>query len=191
MAITVIDAPRSNRGNLDGRKRTARGRGRESAELSQQRTGGLARHAGSVALGAAVLLWIAWFFFPAAALASGMAAPESLTFWGLLGTDFNDPRQIVAVGNNHGWFAIIGLAALAVPFAAPFVRTAWSRYLNAAPFAYVLIALIAIYRNESNAFSELAKLAGSSPFSFRWGIFAVAIAAVVPAAAVLKWPADA
>jgi hypothetical protein len=71
----------------------------------------------------------------------------------------------------------------------PFIKTAWSHYLNAAPLGYILIGWVAIYFNQNKAFGDLAKMAGTSPFSFSWGMYVLVIVAAVLGAGALKKPA--
>lgn len=144
-AITVVDAQQLAKERFNQLGGIAQEHGKEAAKRAQEGVGALAGRMGKVAFGAALLLWVAWFFLPAAGLAGGMTASQSYTFWGLLGTDFNSLLGMVGAGGGHGLFAVIGLIAIVAPFAAPFIQTAWSHYLNAAPLAYILIAWIAIY----------------------------------------------
>ena len=81
--------------------------------------------------------------FPAAGVDIG-GGRLSFTFWGLFGVDFNNPEHDERRQLNHGLFSFLGLIAIAVPFAAPYLRMAWSKYLNAAPLVYFVIAFIAI-----------------------------------------------
>lgn len=187
-AVTVLSQQPGGKEKMSQLGNVAEERGKEAAKLAQQGIGTLAAKMGAVPLGAAVLLWIAWFFFPAAGIAGGMTAETSFTFWGLLGIDFNNPLTAMGGGSDHGLFSFLGLLAIALPFAAPFIRTAWSHYLNAAPLAYILIAWIAIYMNQNKAFGDLAKLAGTNPFSFSWGIYLLVIIAAVLGAGALKKP---
>ncbi len=187
-AITVVDQQQFNKERLNQLSGVAQEQGKQAAHLAKEGVGALAGKMGALPLGAAVLLWIAWFFFPSATVSGGMVGSMSFTFWGLLGLDFNNPMSAMGGGSDHGIFAIIGLIAIAAPFAAPFIRTPWSRYLNAAPFAYILIGWIAIYMNENKAFGELAKMGGGSPFSFSWGIYLLVIVALVLAVGALKKP---
>jgi hypothetical protein len=189
-AITVVDSQQLAKERLNLLGGAAQEHGKEAAKLAKQGVGAMAARMGKVAFGAAVLVWIVWFLFPAAGLSGGGGGPsQSYTFWSLLGTDFSSVLSLMGSGTSHGLFSMIGLIAILAPFAAPFIPTAWARYLNAAPLAYVLIAWIAIYLNQNKAFSDLAKIAGASPFSFSWGIFLLAIAAVVLAAGALRQPA--
>lgn len=188
-AITVVDQHAANKEKLNQLGGAAQEKGKEAAKLAQQGIGALAARMGAVSLGAGVLLWIAWFFLPAATVAGGMVASLSYSFWNLLGVDFGNPMMAMGGGSDHGIFSFIGIAAILAPFIAPFIRVAWSRYLNAAPLGYILIAWVAIYMNENKAFGDLAKLVGTNPFSFSWGIFVLLIAAAVLAAGALKKPA--
>jgi hypothetical protein len=187
-AITVVDSQQIAKERLNQIGGVAQERGKEAANLAQQGVGALAARMGAVALGAAVLLWIAWFFLPAAGVGGAMVGTMSFTFWNLLGIDFNNPQTIMTGSGDHGLFALIGLAAIAAPFASPFIRAAWSKYLYAAPLAYFVIGVVAIYMNESKAFGELAKMGAPNPFSWSWGVFVVALAAMVLAAHVMKGP---
>ena len=185
--ITVVDSQQLAKERLNQLGGAAQEHGKEAAKLAQQGIGAMAARMGTVAFGAAVLLWIAWFLLPAASLSGRAVASDSYTFWGLIGTNFTN-MLLMERATSHGLFSIIGLVAIAAPFAAPFIQTAWARYLNAVPLAYVMVAWIAIYINENSAFGVIAKEEGVSPFSLGWGIFVVTIAAIVLAAGVLKKP---
>src|SRR5712692_3666950 len=43
--------------------------------------------------------------------------------------------------SSHGLFAFLGLLAIVAPFAAPFIRLPWSKYLNAAPLGFLLLSV--------------------------------------------------
>src|ERR1022692_414980 len=187
-AITVVDSQQLATERLNQLGGAAKERGAEGAKLLQSGIGALAARMGKIALGAAVLLWIAWFLLPAASLSGRAVLPQSYTFWGLIGTNFTN-MLLMQRATSHGLFAIVGLVAIAAPFAAAFIQTAWARYLNAAPLAYVLAAGIAIYLNQHSAFGVIAIEEGANPFSFSWGIFVLTIAAILLAAGALKKPA--
>jgi len=190
-AITVVDSQQLAKERLNQLSSVAQERGKEAAKLAQQGIGALAARMGAVPLGAAVLFWVACFFFTAASVEGGGPLRASLTFWNLLGTDFSNPESIFRAGGDHGFFSFLGLLAIAAPFAAPFIRMAWSKYLNAVPLAYFFIAFIAIYVNESRAFGDLSKMGVPSPFSWSWlSIFVLLIAVIVLAAGALKKPAN-
>lgn len=190
-AITVVDSHQIAKERMHQLGGVAQERGKEAAKLAEQGIGALAARMGKVELGAAALVWIAWFFLPAASVEGGGMARVSFTFWDLLGTDFNNPETILRGGGDHGLFAFLGIIAIAAPFAAPFIRTAWSKYLNAAPLAYLVIGFVAIYMNEGKAFGDLAKMGVPNPFSWSWLIVVLVIGAAVLAASALKKPTHA
>ena len=189
-ALTVVDANQLNKERMAQLSGVAQERGKEAAKLAQQGVGALAARMGTVALASAVVVWIAWFFLPAASIAAGMVAGQTYTFWNLLGTDFNNMAQAMgATSSSIGLLGLIGMVALIAPFAAPFIKTPWSHYLYAAPLGIVIIGWLAIYMNESKVFGDVAKLVGSSPFSFSWGLYVLFLAALVLASGALKKPA--
>jgi hypothetical protein len=187
-AITVVDSQQLAKERMSQLGDVAQERGKEAAKLAQQGLGALIARMGAMALGSAMLVWISWFFLPAATISGGMVGSMTFTFWALLGIDFNNPASMAGAANDHGLFAMLGIVCIAAPFAAPFIKTPWSHYLNAAPLAFVLLGWVTIYMGENKAFGELSKLAGGSPFSFSWGIFVLLIAAAVLATGALKKP---
>ena len=185
-AIIVVDQQQLAKEKLTELGGVAQERGKEAALLAQQGIGALAARMGRLTLGAAVLVWIAWFLLPAAGISGGPTPAESYTFWTLLGTDFSNDYSAMDPGHHHGFFAFIGLLAIVAPFAAPFVRAAWSRYLYAVPLAYVAVGLIAIHLNINKVFGEMVKAGVPNPFSWHWGVFVLGLAGVVLAAQALK-----
>lgn len=143
---------------------------------------------GAVALGSAVLVWIAWFFLPAATVSLGFAGSMSFTFWNLLGIDLSNPMTLAEGTANHGALALLGLVAIAVPFAVPFVKTPWSKYMNAAPLAFTLLAVATLYMQVHKALTPVQGLGIDvpNPFSWSWGIFVLGLGALVLAAHALK-----
>lgn len=189
-AITAVDSHQLAKERMNQFSGAAQERGKEAAVLAKQGVGELAARMGAVALGSAVLVWIAWFFFPAAGIDTG-GGRLTFTFWNLLGTDFKDLESLASGGGSHGLFSLLGLLAIAAPFAAPFLRAAWSKYLNAAPLAYIVIGLVMIFVNEHSVFSALAQAAGINPFSWSAMLLVLIAAAAVLALGALKTPASA
>ncbi|HEV2421222.1 MAG TPA: hypothetical protein VGS59_05890 [Candidatus Acidoferrales bacterium] len=188
--MTAVDSQQLAKERMSQLSGVAQERGKEAAKLAQQGVGALAARMGAVVLGSTVLVWIAWFFFPAAGVDTG-GGQLSFTFWNLLGTDFKNLESLANTGGNHGLFSFLGLVAIAAPFAAPFLRVSWSKYLNAAPLAYIVIGLIMIFANEHSVFSEIAKAAGTNPFSWSAMLLILLAASAVLALGALKAPAQA
>lgn len=190
VAITAVDSHQMTKERMNQLSGVAQERGKEAAKLAQQGVGKLAARMGAVALGSTVLIWIAWFFFPAAGVDTG-GGKLSFTFWNLLGTDFKNLESIASPGGNHGLFSFLGLVAIAAPFVAPFLRASWSKYLNAAPLAYIVIGLIMVFANEHSVFSDIAKVAGTNPFSWSAMLLVLLAASAVLALGAFKAPAKA
>jgi hypothetical protein len=185
-AITVVDSKEvaaQKLGELSGMLEV---QGNRLLTALGPAAGSLSARMGTVSLCAAVLVWISWFFFRAASVDIG-GGGLSFSFWQLLGIDFRRPETI-AYGGRHGLFSIVGIAAIAAPFVAPFLRTAWSHYLNAAPVAYFVLAVIAITLHEHHAFGDLAAIGGANPFSWSVMIVFLAGSTIVLARGALKKP---
>ena len=157
--------------------------GTEFARHLQSGVLALAMRMGAVTLGAAVLVWITWFLLPAAGISGGGENIAAFSFRTLLGTNLADQSSLYDPGHARALLRYLGLLAIAVPFAVPFIRTTWSRFLNAAPLAIVLVGWLVIHENVA---SGLGQLGPDNPFSFKWGFYLLLIACLVLASSVLK-----
>jgi hypothetical protein len=201
-AVSVVDSQQAAKERLNQLSGVAQEQGKQAAKLAQQGVGALAARMGKMALGAAVVLWIAWFFLPAASIAM---MSKSLTFWDLLGTDFSDPTTLAST--SHGLFAFIGLLAIALPFAAPFIRDPRAKFLNVAPLAFIVLMGLKVWWNIHEAASQaeqavkgldpmMAQLASqmassaakemSDAISIGFGVYVLVVAAIVLAVPALK-----
>ena len=64
------------------------------------------------------------------------------------------------MASSHGLFALVGLAAIAAPFVAPFLRHPRARLLNAAPLAFLIGAAAKIFwgiRSAANAAHQMGR----------------------------------
>jgi len=188
-AITVADSKEAAGQKLNELVEVLKAQGTRLLKVLLPALRSLSARMGVVPLSATVFVWISWFFFPAASVDMGNGR-LSFSFWNLLGIDFSNPESI-ATGGSHGTFSFLGVIAIAMPFAAPFLRAAWSKYLNGAPFAYFVIGFIAIFVNEYRAFSDLGKMGVTNPFSWSLMIVFLAGAAVVLGLGALKKCANA
>lgn len=190
-SITVVDTSQIAKEKLNQLSGVAQEQGKVVAKHAKEGIGALAAKMGAVPLGAAVVVWIAWFLLPSASVQGGPSA-MSLTFWNLLGVDFNNPESMLGGGSSHGIFGLLGFLCIAAPFAAPFLKVPWARYLNAAPLAFFLVGFVSIYMSVNKTFGEMVKGGIESPFSWSWlGLSVLGLAAVVLAASAMKKPAHA
>jgi hypothetical protein len=80
---------------------------------------------------------------------------RAFTFWDSLALGLSNeaaPLQFVVV--SHGLLSIIGLAAFAAPFAAPFVRHPRAKFLYAMPLLYLILVGVAFAYDCSHALGE-------------------------------------
>jgi hypothetical protein len=164
--------------------------GGAAVERSRQGVGALAVRMGKATLAAAALLWIAWFFTPALTLREDISnVSKSFTFWDLVGLDPN--TNIVTTPASHGLFGLLGLLAIAAPFASPFIRNPKAKYLYAMPLGYLAIAVFVIRSDFNTFFAHIlgANLADATKwlsFSFGYGTYVLVIASLFLATRVLK-----
>jgi len=189
-SVSVVDAQQLAREQMRQLGGVAQERGREAAVIARQGLDALTARMGAVALACAVLVWVVWFFFTVASIDAG-GGRMSYTFWNLIGLDFKDLESL-ATGGSHGFFSLLGLIAIAIPFAAPFVRATWSKYLYVAPLAYIVLGLFIMYGKEHSTFKEIAQNAGTNPFSWHlMTLIVLLMAAGVLAYEGVKKPANA
>jgi hypothetical protein len=180
-SISVVDSQQLNKERQNQLSGVAQERGKEAAKLAQQGIGALAGKMGIVALATAVVLWIAWFFLPGYKIDLGFVGSQSFTFWDFLGVSAGDPSSL-AGNSNHGFFAMIGLLAIAAPFAAPFIKDPRAKFLNTLPLVYVVIAIVANHFSVSNAGGpDIA-----SAISMQLGTYVVILAGIVLATMAFK-----
>lgn len=187
--LIVVDPRQLAKERLNQFSNVAQDRGKDAAKIAQQGIGALAARMGAVPLGSAVVVVIAMFFASAAAISvEGMGVGVSWTFWNLLGTSFNDPQSVLggAAGSGFGFLKLLALLAMAAPFAAPFIGAIWSRYLNAAPLAIVVLGFLTTWIGERKALGPVAQMGAPNPFSWRWGFYLLLLAALVLGAQALK-----
>jgi len=142
MSIAVVDAQQLAKERLNQLGGVAQQQGKVAAEMARQGIGALAARMGTVTLGAVIVLWVAWFFLPAASI-SILFGSRSFTFWDFLGFSMGNLSN--GVQSSHGLFSLIGLLAIAAPFAAPYLSDLRAKYLNAAPLAFLVLTPIATW----------------------------------------------
>jgi len=139
--VSAVDAHEIAKERLSQLSGVAQEQGKQAAALARQVVTALAARMGKAALGATVMLWIAWFFLPALRI-SMIFDSRSFTAWQVLGVDLSNFTTLASI--KHGLLSFIGLLAISAPFAAPFIKRTWARYLNAMPLAYLALAAVKI-----------------------------------------------
>jgi hypothetical protein len=199
-SVTVIDQQQLAKERLSELSGVAQERGKAIVEQIRGGLGGvgglgglggvdlagLAARIGAMTLGALAVIWIASYFLTAGGITGG--GPDmGFSFRTLLGTDVGDPGSLANPGHARGLLRFITFVAIAIPLAVPFIRTPWSRYLNAAPLAAVLLGWLVIHENVAKSFGSIPGM--DNPFSMKWGFYVLLIACLVLAWGALKKPA--
>jgi hypothetical protein len=140
-SITAVDSQQLAREKLDQLSGLAQQHGKEAAAIAKQGVGALALRMGTPTLVAAVAVWVAWFFMSAFSVEFFLVS-RSFTFWQILG--ISEATLSNPAASDHGFFALIGLVAIAAPFAVPFVGHPRAKLLNAAPLAYIVAAIVGL-----------------------------------------------
>lgn len=81
---------------------------------------------------------------PGLTVAVPFSGSRTFTSWDILSLDLNGQLNIIP--GSNGLLNIIGLVALAAPFAAPFIRHPRAKFLYAMPSAYKPAACFKEYR---------------------------------------------
>jgi hypothetical protein len=136
-SVAVVDAQQIARERLEQFGGVAQQQGKVAAEMARQGVGALAARMGTPPLVAAVAIWVAWFFLPAVSI-TFFTESRSFTFWEILGLNLQNPFNLIG---SHGLFGLLGLLAIAAPFARPFVSHRKAPWLNALPLGFVVLAV--------------------------------------------------
>ena len=145
------------------------GQGQQVATLARSGLELAIERMGKTALVAAVILVFGWFVIPSVSL-----GPISLSFWELLGIDFGNVLALLQGKGSVGIFSLLGLAAVAAPFAVLFSKRRYTRLLNGAPAALLglwvgklgismVLAQMKAEREAAEAQRSMSRLFGQSP----------------------------
>jgi len=153
--LSAVDTQQEARVKLEQMGGIAKDGGMEVLTFARKWIGELAARMGKVALSAAVILWVAWFFMPTVTIVQQFVLSRALSFWEILALGLSNqlaPLQFVEV--SHGLLSIIGLAAIAAPFAAPFVRHPRARLLYAMPLLFLMLVGVGVLYDINHAVGE-------------------------------------
>jgi hypothetical protein len=136
-SVSVVDAQQIAREKLEQFGGIAQEQGKVAAEMARQGVGALASRMGTAPLVAAVAIWVAWFFLPAIRI-TFFTESRSFTFWEILGLNL---QNTFSPTGSHGLFGLLGLLAIAAPFARPFVAHPKASWLNGMPLVFIILAV--------------------------------------------------
>jgi hypothetical protein len=171
--IWAVDPQQLAKESLDQFGKAAHRHGRQAAAKATQGVGNLAARMGKVTLCLTALLWIAFFWMPAAGFNAGLFA-KSFSFWQILGVDLENGSL-----QSHGIFSLLAIAALLGPVVACYWRSAQAHLLNAAPLAYLIAAVLRIRSTTGAAGASMAEIRATNMFSIKAGGYVLSIVAAI------------
>jgi hypothetical protein len=190
-ALTAVtaDQPAQSAAHTGQAGAAAAEQGKQAMKAAKKGIGVMAAKMGSLALGAAVLIVIAFFFFPALAVGAMGITALSYTFWNVAGME----AGMGGPSSSMGFWSLIGFVAVFAPFAVPFLKMAWAKYLNAAPLAFVLLTLIKVWWSYHSALSNAGMVGAGTPgffdfFSLAWGFYILLLASLALASQAFMKP---
>jgi len=101
-------------------------------------SGNLKSRFGAMTIVAEALMLLCFFFLPNMEMGNAWAQ-RKVNGWDAIGLDPN-----TMLTNDHGFLSLLAVLCLFAPLAVPFVKQPWSRWLNAAPFAFAVLAVASI-----------------------------------------------
>jgi hypothetical protein len=188
--LTVVDQPQAPSAHTSQAGAAAAEQGKQTVEIAKKGIGVMAAKMGNLALGASVVIVIAFFFFPALTVGMMGVTALSFTFWNVSGMEAGG---MGGATSSIGFWSLIGFLAVFAPFAVPFLKMAWAKYLNAAPLGFILLTLIKVWWSYHSAMSGAGMLGGAAPsffdlFSFGWGFYILLLASLALASQAIMKP---
>lgn len=125
---------------------------------------------GTVLLVAAVILFIAWFFLPAVSVNLGFGAQKNFTLSSVLGLDLGGGEPT----GGFGFWSLLGLIAVLLPWAMPWLKARWAPLLLCAPLLMAIIAFVRvkleIHNLASTAVSQAEQMGGAGAGAMLQGV---------------------
>lgn len=179
-SITAVDAQELAKERLNQFGSAAQEHGKQAAGLATQALGGIVARMGKLDFGVALAVLIAWFFLPIASVQ--FIVSTSWTFWESLALDLGNPLNNPG---SHGLGSMLGLLAVAAPFASPYLRHPRAHLLLAAPAAFLGLFVLRLVWSMRGLLSDdpMTQVAGAvvanvfSALSPGLGLFVLPIAA--------------
>lgn len=113
---------------------------------------------GMAAMVAAAVLFLAWFFLPAlsVSMGMGMGIGHSFSVSDLLGLQLSQ----MGANSSFGFWALLGLVAVLLPWLTPWLRSRRAGLLNTAPLAMLVVAFLRVRWQVHSLVSQAIDAAG-------------------------------
>lgn len=202
--VAVVDAQTLAREKLEAWAGKSGEHGQRALATGMTGFRGVRQRMGTVLMIVAAVLFIAWFFLPAASVNLGLGMGKTFTVSEVLGfhLDMGGPSD------GFGFWSFLGLVAVVLPWAVPWLRARWAPLLLCAPLLMVLVAFLRvrweIHHMAAAAMSQAEQYGGAQAgamvqgvmdqmgdriaqaISFEFGLVIVVLAALVLAGLGIK-----
>lgn len=202
--VAVVDAQTLAKEKLEAWAGKSGEQGQRALATGMTGFRGVRARMGTILMIAAVVLFISWFFLPAASVNLGLGMGKTFTVSEVLGfhLDMDGPSD------GFGFWSFLGLVAVVLPWAVPWLRARWAPLLLCAPLLMVLVAFFRvrweIHHIAAAALSQAEQYGGAQAgamaqgvmdqmgdriaqaISFEFGLMIVVLAALVLAGLGIK-----
>lgn len=161
VSVAVVDAQTLAKEKLEAWAGKSSEHGQRALLSGMTGFQGVRQRMGTTLMVVAAVLLIAWFFLPALSvnLAPGMG--KSFTVSDVLGLRFD----MGGPSDGFGFWSFLGLVAVVLPWAVPWLRARWAPWLLCAPLLMVLVAFLhvqwEIHRMAADAMSQAEQFGGA------------------------------
>ena len=202
--VAVVDAQTLAKEKLEAWAGKSGEQGQRALATGMTGFRGVRARMGTVLMIVAAVLFTAWFFLPAASVNLGLGMGKTFTMSEVLGFHL----AMEGPGDGFGFWSFLGLVAVVLPWAVPWLRARWAPLLLCAPLLMVLVAFLRvrweIHHIAAAALSQAEQYGGAQAgamaqgvmdqmgdriaqaISFEFGLVIVALAALVLAALGIK-----
>jgi len=134
--IVVLDAQTLAKEKLGQFAGLAGDQGQQVAAQGKAALQRVSGRMGMVLMIVCAALFVAWFFLPALSVNSGFGYTKSFSVSNILGIELSQAGS----DSHFGFWSFLGLIAVLLPWAAPWLRTRWASLFNVAPLVMLVVA---------------------------------------------------
>lgn len=154
--ILVIDAQTLAKEKLGHFAGLAGDHGQQAAIQGRAALQVVRNRMGLVTMVVAAALFISWFFLPALTINSGFGYSKSFSVSDILGIQLSSS----GAESSFGFWAFLGLLAVAAPWAVAWLRQRWASLLHAAPLVMLILAFVRVRWQLHSLVSQAIDAAG-------------------------------
>lgn len=156
-SLKLVDAQTMAKERLNQFANSAGGQSQLAAAQGAAVLQQLRERMGLASMVAATVLFLAWFLLPALSVSMGMGIGHSFSVSDLLGLQLSQ----MGADSSFGFWALLGLVAVALPWLTPWLRSRRASLLNAAPLVMLAVAFLRVRWQVHAAATQAIDAAGA------------------------------